>query len=48
MVDAAGRDSDRLATELDSALGTAWDDALEPYRAQGDGAEVTWLRRSVG
>ncbi|SKW65130.1 Protein of uncharacterised function (DUF3145) [Mycobacteroides abscessus subsp. abscessus] len=25
-------------------LGTAWDDALEPYRSGGDGAEVTWLR----
>ncbi|GAB2915351.1 DUF3145 domain-containing protein [Rhodococcus aerolatus] len=48
MVEAAGRDSDRLATELDSALGAAWDEALEPFRANGDGAEVTWLRRSVG
>lgn len=45
---AAGRDAERLAVELDSALGAAWDEALEPYRATGDGAEVTWLRRSVG
>lgn len=43
---AAGADS--LAAELDTALGTAWDDALEPYRGGGDGAEVTWLRREVG
>lgn len=43
---AAGQDS--LAAELDTALGTAWDDALEPYRSGGEGAEVTWLRRDVG
>ncbi|MDG3011879.1 DUF3145 domain-containing protein [Rhodococcus sp. D2-41] len=39
---------DALATELDTALGTAWDEALEPYRSGGEGAEVTWLKRSVG
>ncbi|NMN94734.1 DUF3145 domain-containing protein [Antrihabitans stalactiti] len=43
---AAGRDS--MMTELDTALGTAWDEALEPYRSGGEGAEVTWLRREVG
>ncbi|MFC7450678.1 DUF3145 domain-containing protein [Rhodococcus daqingensis] len=37
-----------LASELDTALGTAWDEALEPYRSGGEGAEVTWLRRNVG
>ncbi len=26
-------------------LGTAWDDALEPYRSAGDGAPVTWLHQ---
>lgn len=26
-------------------LGTAWDDALEPFRRAGDGAPVTWLHR---
>ncbi|MCX4099033.1 DUF3145 domain-containing protein [Nocardia sp. alder85J] len=36
-----------IATEIDRALGTAWDDDLEPYRC-GEGAEVTWLRRDVG
>ena len=43
---AAGRDS--LAAELDTALGTAWDDALEPFRTGSDGAEITWLQRNVG
>lgn len=37
-----------LAEELDRALGTAWDEALEPFRSGGEGAEVTWLRRNVG
>jgi len=44
----SGPDSARLAAELDSALGTAWDEALEPFRSGGDGCEVTWLHRSVG
>ena len=26
-------------------LGTAWDDALEPFRFAGDGAPVTWLHQ---
>jgi hypothetical protein len=43
---AAGADA--LAAELDSALGTAWDEALEAYRDGGDGAEVSWLSRGVG
>ncbi|BAH49173.1 MULTISPECIES: DUF3145 domain-containing protein [Rhodococcus] len=37
-----------IAAELDYALGTAWDEALEPFRSGGEGAEVTWLRRDVG
>ena len=37
-------DAGSIASELDNMLGTAWDDALEPYRSGGDGAEVTWLR----
>ena len=40
--------ADVLAAELDTVLGTAWDDALEPYRDGGDGAEVSWLSRGVG
>jgi Protein of unknown function (DUF3145) len=43
-----GSGNDMLATELDSALGTAWDDALEPYRGGSDGAEAGWLNRGVG
>lgn len=40
--------ADTLAAELDSVLGTAWDEALEPYRDGGAGAEVSWLSRGVG
>ena len=29
--------ADALVTELDPVLGTAWDEALEPYRTGGDG-----------
>ncbi|MFT3715557.1 MAG: DUF3145 domain-containing protein [Gordonia sp. (in: high G+C Gram-positive bacteria)] len=41
-------DSFGLAGEIESALGTAWDEALEPYRMGGVGAEVTWLHQRVG
>ncbi|MGH3633344.1 MAG: DUF3145 family protein, partial [Mycobacterium sp.] len=40
--------AEALAAELDSALGTAWDEALEAYRDGGDAAEVSWLSRGVG
>jgi hypothetical protein len=41
--------ADMLVSELDSVLGTAWDEALEPYRTGGDiGAEITWLSQGVG
>jgi hypothetical protein len=30
---------------LDLALGTAWDDELEPFRYAGAGAPVRWLHR---
>jgi hypothetical protein len=43
---AAGADT--LAAELDSVLGTAWDEALEAFRNGGDDAEITWLSRGVG
>ncbi|MEB3032929.1 DUF3145 domain-containing protein [[Mycobacterium] nativiensis] len=43
---AAGADA--LAADLETVLGTAWDEALEPYRYGGDGAEVSWLSRGVG
>jgi hypothetical protein len=34
-----------LAYELEQALGTAWDEELEPYRHAGEGAPVTALPR---
>ncbi len=40
--------ADALAADLDSALGTAWDEALEAYRDGGDVGEVSWLTRGVG
>jgi hypothetical protein len=40
--------ADMLVAELDSVLGTAWDEALEPYRSGGDTGEVPWLNRGVG
>ena len=30
---------------MDLALGTAWDDELEPFRYAGQGAPVRWLHR---
>ncbi|MPZ26229.1 MAG: DUF3145 family protein [Micromonosporaceae bacterium] len=40
---AGGRGPEALAHALDRALGTAWDDELEPYRPAGDGAPATVL-----
>ncbi|GAA4394654.1 DUF3145 domain-containing protein [Tsukamurella soli] len=37
-----------LQSALDSVLGVAWDEALEPFRRGGQGAEVTWLSQAVG
>jgi hypothetical protein len=42
---ATARGPEALAHALDRALGTAWDDDLEPYRHAGDGAPVTALTR---
>ena len=39
---------DALVTELDSLLGTAWDEALEPYRTGCDGLQASWLSRGWG
>ena len=37
--------ADALAADLDTVLGTAWDEALEPYRSNGAiGGDITWLR----
>jgi hypothetical protein len=44
---AAGADA--LAAELDTVLGTAWDEALEACRGNGgETGEMTWLNRGVG
>jgi Protein of unknown function (DUF3145) len=40
--------ADTLVTDLDSVLGSAWDEALEPYRTGGDGLQASWLSRGVG
>ena len=40
--------ADTLAAELDTVLGTAWDEALEPYRDGGTAGEVRWQSRGVG
>lgn len=37
----------QLAHGIDSLLGSAWDDELEPYRLAGEGAAVTWLHQVV-
>ena len=41
----AGDDLLRVKDALDLALGSAWDDELEPFRYAGDGAPVRWLHR---
>lgn len=38
-------DAVRMAEQLHVALGTAWDDELEPFRYAGEGAPVRWLHR---
>ena len=44
-LEAARHDPQRMAEELDLALGRAWDDELEPFRYAGEGAPVRWLHR---
>jgi hypothetical protein len=39
------RGAESFAHQLDQLLGTAWDDALEPFRRAADGAPVSWLHR---
>ncbi|PZR53703.1 DUF3145 domain-containing protein [Xylanimonas oleitrophica] len=38
-------DPNAVRDALDLALGTAWDDELEPFRYAGAGAPVRWLHR---
>ena len=37
----------QLAHGIDSLLGSAWDDELEPFRLAGEGAPVTFLHQVV-
>ncbi|CAM3831728.1 DUF3145 domain-containing protein [Isoptericola cucumis] len=41
----AAHDARSVRDALDLALGTAWDDELEPFRYAGAGAPVRWLHR---
>jgi hypothetical protein len=34
-----------LPARIHELLGSAWDEALEPFRCAGDGSPVTWLHR---
>jgi uncharacterized protein DUF3145 len=43
---AGARSPDALSHELEKALGSAWDDELEPYRYAGEGAPVTLLTQA--
>ncbi len=44
-VQASGGDPRMLLQELDTLLGKAWDEELEPFRYAGAGAPVRWLHR---
>jgi len=44
-LEVAGEDLSRVRDALDLAMGSAWDDELEPFRYAGDGAPVRWLHR---
>jgi len=41
----AGASASKVHAGIDALLGSAWDDALEPFRLAGDGAPVTWLHQ---
>jgi len=43
---AAARSPEALTFALDSAMGTEWDQELEPYRYAAEGAPVTLLTRA--
>ena len=35
----------QIPSRMHDLLGSAWDEALEPFRLAGDGASVTWLHQ---
>ena len=41
----AGSTPTQIPSRMHDLLGSAWDDALEPFRYAGDGAPVTWLHQ---
>jgi hypothetical protein len=41
----AAGDAFELQRELDVALGSAWDEELEPFRTAGDDSPVIWLHK---
>lgn len=44
-MEVADGDAFELQRELDIALGTAWDDELEPFRTASDDTPVVWLHK---
>ncbi|MFM9654023.1 DUF3145 family protein, partial [Streptomyces galilaeus] len=42
-MDVAAGDPFELQRELDVALGSAWDEELEPFRHAGDNQHIVWL-----
>lgn len=46
LLDAARAEPGALVQGLERLLGSAWDSALEPLRVGGEGAAVSWLRRT--
>ncbi|MDO4791217.1 MAG: DUF3145 family protein [Buchananella hordeovulneris] len=43
----AGTSVAEVQRALDLALGTAWDDDLEPYRYAGENAPIKWAHRAI-
>ncbi|MGF3055329.1 DUF3145 domain-containing protein [Microbacterium sp. YY-01] len=41
----AAGDAHEIQRELDIALGSAWDEELEPFRHPGEGPRVVWLHK---
>jgi Protein of unknown function (DUF3145) len=44
-LEVAAGDAFELQRELDVALGSAWDEELEPFRHAGDDQHVVWLHK---
>ena len=44
-MEVAAGDAFELQRELDVALGSAWDEELEPFRHAGDDQQIVWLHK---